>query len=259
MFSKLKSLFKSDKGNTFIGIIDELGASTSIQKDSCTVAFNFCAYINNEGEVIEEEIRVFKDFPDKNKRIKGLNSLSIVKIKGEKTTYYERDLIKLFSVIETDSENNELDKILQERLKPVIFKSTYFGDFILDRGLNWFETKTKWLDNEISISLSVETVEASEIEKYAIELFENQESWHTKFINKITSDLLELKNECWLSDNEEPLNATEFKQKIAIDSITFYEDGDFDVWFKDGGTFWGHHISIFGNLNGELGEADING
>ncbi|WP_075340405.1 DUF2262 domain-containing protein [Tenacibaculum agarivorans] len=259
MFSKLKSIFQSNNVETFIGLIDEKGAVISYSEDKRTVLFNFCAYFDNQGKYYEKPITVFKEFLEEQETNLDLDALSIIKISGRTIQFSQQKQIQFTSVIQTNVKHEILDKLIEERSKPTIFSSEYFGEFILDRRLNWFEKKTQWLGNEIDLFLSIDTSPISELESSAIKLFKDQEKWHKKLVNQITLDLLSLKNESWLEDDEKELQESEFKSRISIDSITIHPDDEFEFWFKDGDLFWGHSINIGGNLNGQLEEATING
>lgn len=58
------------------------------------------------------------------------------------------------------------------------------------------------------------------------------------------SQLLTLKNDSWLQEDEMPLTEEQFAQKIIFDGIYAFSDGSFEVFFLDNDIFWGHHISV---------------
>lgn len=223
------------------------------------MTFSLCAYIKNESSIIEEEVVVHKKIPNFDYSIEGLEPLTMVELTGEQVVYHGQNRINLLSVINTKIHHSELQKILEERLTPVEFKSKFFGNFTLDRRVNWFETKTRWMDTEIVLFLSGDLNEVSELESQAVQLFERQTEWDLRFRNKITEDLLALKNECWIDENENPLTEQEFQEKISLESLIIHKNGDFEAWYNDGDTFWGHAISVDGNLDGQLNEAGIHG
>lgn len=259
MLSKIKSLFQSKSGDTFIGLIDEDGVGKGSSKDQCTMTFSFCAYINNDGILLENEAVIHKEIPNFDYNIKGLEPLTIVEIRGNQISYHGQNRINLSSVVKTGVHNEKLKKVLEKRLKPVIFESDFFGVFILDRAPNWFEVKAKWIDNEIDLLLSGTLDDLPELELQAITLFNKQNEWDQKFRNKITSDLLELKNESWIEEDENPLTEIEFQGRIKLENLQIHNNGDFQAWYSDGDIFWGHSISLDGNLNGQLDDAGLQG
>ena len=50
-----------------------------------------------------------------------------------------------------------------------------------------------------------------------------------------------------------------FAQRMSITSIILFEEERFCIYFDDDDMFWGHAIAVYGNLNGELEEATIEG
>ena len=72
-------------------------------------------------------------------------------------------------------------------------------------------------------------------------------------------ELLPLKNESWLSDDEAELTAMDFKARMELVSITVGDNGRFEFWHDDGDLFWGHAIQIDGNLRDGLTDAGISG
>lgn len=68
---------------------------------------------------------------------------------------------------------------------------------------------------------------------------------------------MDLKNESWLGDGEQPVDAAEFQSRMTLESISVHEQG-WSFWHKDGGLFAGHSILISGDLDGPS-DADIPG
>jgi len=70
-------------------------------------------------------------------------------------------------------------------------------------------------------------------------------------------ELLPLKNDAWLGDDETEFSPEEFKSKMTLQSISIHPDGDFDFWHDDGDLFWGHSIQVSGSLADGPTAADI--
>ena len=62
--------------------------------------------------------------------------------------------------------------------------------------------------------------------------------------NTITKKLLELKNDAWLEIEEKEVTAAEFLERIKLESICFYDDSSFDLYYDDGDLFAGHTITV---------------
>ena len=76
-----------------------------------------------------------------------------------------------------------------------------------------------------------------------------QKSWRAKVMAYAVKQLLPLKNDTWLGDDEQPLSAKQFQARMKLDSITVSPDGSFDFWHDDGDLFWGHSIQISGGFS----------
>lgn len=259
MIAKIKSVFQKKQGDTYIGLVDEDGLTKGSSKNEYSMSFSLCAYSKNNGPLEEKEAVVHKIIPSYDFSIEGLEPLTIVELTGEQISYHGQDRIRLISVNKTKTTHPELQKVLQKRLEPVTYKSEFFGTFLLDRRAGWFEAEAKWLGTEIELFLSGDLGDIPDLEAQAIQLFEKQAEWDSKIRARITQDLLRLKNDTWLDEDEDPLSEQEFQEKIQLDNFVVYKDGDFAAWYNDGDTFWGHSISVDGNLDGRLTEVGIHG
>ncbi|QKJ29867.1 DUF2262 domain-containing protein [Mucilaginibacter mali] len=75
----------------------------------------------------------------------------------------------------------------------------------------------------------------------------------------IIRDLLQLKNDNWLNEDETPLTKESFLKSIRLTSIGFYEDTNFSLYYDDGDLFFGHTIIVEINAEREVQEASIAG
>ena len=87
----------------------------------------------------------------------------------------------------------------------------------------------------------------------------DQEEWNRRVLARASEDLLELKNDSWLEEDEEELDAEKFEARLELESIEVRPDGEFCFWFEDGDLFWGHSITVEGTLEGGPEQADIQG
>ena len=56
--------------------------------------------------------------------------------------------------------------------------------------------------------------------------------------------LLELKNDVWLEEDEEPLLEVDFRSRMTLESIIVGSEGDVSFYHHDGDLFWGHCIEV---------------
>ena len=91
------------------------------------------------------------------------------------------------------------------------------------------------------------------------QLWANESSWQTRIQDYAVRELLPLKNDLWLDDDELDFTPELFKSKMTLQSISVYANGYFSFWHDDGDIFFGHSIQICGNLTDGLTSADIPG
>lgn len=185
-----------------------------------------------------------------------INSDSIVRLLIEDIG----DSFSLIKVISTDYDDDDLNHILNEALKPVYYDDDLLGRFTLDRGIETFSNPVIWAgekgvlyfnydkdENEMKLSLQT-----------AHTLFEGQYLWSAKIKAYAAKELVDLAND-WLMENEAEITEEMFVNRINFDSICVEPNGSFEIFYFDGDIFAGHSIIVNGNINGEFTSAEIAG
>jgi hypothetical protein len=158
---------------------------------------------------------------------------------------------------ESDAELNEHAKKLQQ---PVTHEDSVFGVLRLNRGHNWYVGQATWNGTPIELKISVESDhEMATALETAHRLCQDQAGWNARLLDCAVAKLLPLKNSTWLDDDEAEPTAEQFCRQMTLKSVTVRADGSFDFWFDDGDLFWGHAISVSGNLKDGPSKADISG
>lgn len=158
------------------------------------------------------------------------------------------------------ADDSQLQAILEELQKPKIFEDDRFGTFTFDRRIRWYSAPIRWASEMIDLTLNAE--EPDDIEtclKIALGLWSQESFWKTRIEDYAVQELLPLKNDVWLGDDETEFSPEEFKNRMTLQSISIYPNGDFEFWHGDGDLFWGHSIQISGNLANGPTAADIPG
>ena len=93
----------------------------------------------------------------------------------------------------------------------------------------------------------------------AISILQNHKDWDDYVKEKICEELLEVKNESWLDEDERPLTTKEFISKIYVESITINNTDEFQMCFNDGDIFWGHAITVESDLKRNIENIGIEG
>ena len=163
-------------------------------------------------------------------------------------------------VLSFKNPDQELQAFALEIHRPVVVQHKTFGNLVLDPRIGWFEGQRSW--NRKSVAISFEKGEDGGIEgavKTAEALWADQAGWKQKIEEFAVQELLPLKNENWLGENEKELTRKQFLAKMKLNSITVNEDGEFEFWHDDGNLFLGHSIQITGDLENGPTDADIPG
>jgi hypothetical protein len=147
-----------------------------------------------------------------------------------------------------------------ELSRPVTHDSERFGTLRLDRGLDWWEGEATWMGDAIKIALAAtDQRELNAALATAGALWDDQAGWSERIQAFAARELLELKNESWLDEDEAPLAEAEFRERMRLESVTVYPDGGFTFLHDDGELFWGHGIQVSGTLAEGPDNADIAG
>ncbi len=140
------------------------------------------------------------------------------------------------------------------------FEDSQFGTLILDRRINAYRGKAIW--NRVEVEISIHKDETGEIEgglRTLRQLWQDQGTWAERIGNYAAQQLLRLKNDNWLDEDEAPLSADEFMARLRLECISIDQEGSFTFWHNDGDLFWGHSVEICGNLRDGPTFADIPG
>ncbi|MBP9165342.1 MAG: DUF2262 domain-containing protein [Leptospiraceae bacterium] len=264
IFDKLFRKEKKENNQIVIGVVsprNDGGGVQSAGEEHWLFSFAIAPWRDSNGLIHETELTVKKDKitqVEMRNLMSKTKALSIVKLivksKGKSSS---AELVEFLSIVHDDVELNQLANELQI---PLIFTDSFFGKFTLDRRVDWWETKYKWKEKEISLNVSAETEEKEKVIEYAKQICLNQNYWTDKVELCAVKNLLDVKNSSWLEENELDLTENEFRKRLTLESIIVKDLGDIEFWFNDGDLFWGHSILVRGNLlTGEASYAEIYG
>ena len=163
----------------------------------------------------------------------------------------------------TDSDH-KLSELAFELQQPKTIQDDAFGTLVFDKSVGWYETDVAWGtvgirlyatpddddDDDGSVMASLDVAKA---------LWQEQVTWNRRIRAYAIQELLPLKNESWLEDDEDALTPEAFEARMTLESITVYPDGSFDFEHDDGNLFLGHSIQVCGNLSEGPNDADIPG
>ncbi len=176
-------------------------------------------------------------------------------LKNSVSTGTQGFLVELVGSISSDQELNSHAESLR---KPVAFNDSFFGLFVLDRRLNWYQSETIWKSRFIRLNLAMDNCEDEKVVlEVARSLWNAQESWSQQIYDYVVANLLDLKNGLWLDEGGDTVTPDIFKSKMKIETITVFPDCSFEFWYKDSEQFLGHSIIVYGNLSDGPIDIDI--
>lgn len=162
--------------------------------------------------------------------------------------------------IGADTADVELHNHLKKIQEPVTYEDELFGTLVFDRRVRWYRGEVKWQGKSIELLLSTETdTELKSALDRAHELWKAASSWNERVRDYAVQELLPLKNESWLDDDEAELTPEQFESRMTLESVIMFPNGSFEFLHDDGDLFYGHSIQICGNLSDGLTDADIPG
>lgn len=252
-----------------LGVVGANGAGGgSVPGDATwTVSFELTAWRIEGAEIQTRPLRVHRRVPEPGLRqyMKELVPYTVVRMRArvlsESPFGGPAALLESFPVREHDPALDDWAAKLQE---PVTFHDQVLGTFTLDRRVNWYTAAVRWRGRPIELQLTAAT--ADELQgalAAAHTLWSQQETWSERIQEFAARKLLDIKNDNWADEDEDgdPLviSSSEFKARMALESIIARGDGTLEFWHEDGGLFLGHAIQVQADLHRGPIDADIVG
>jgi hypothetical protein len=126
-----------------------------------------------------------------------------------------------------------------------------------DSDLDFWSGKIKLADGS-KAEVYINTPEGDEIiTDQARRTFRQIMNSDGKIRQKACDDLLETYNFSWNDDS--PLDAETFMQRLTLESITLYPEGNAEIYYADDDMFLGRVIIVRMESDGQLTEATIAG
>jgi hypothetical protein len=249
------------------GVVSARGAGggKSRGEELWTLHFEFDAWRIDGAEVQTQALTIRRKVTDEQLRSfqETIRPHRILRIRvhvGPEVSADETRKALLESIIELDAPDAELRDHAKRMQETVTHEDGVFGALTLDRSVGWYTAKTAWKGNLVKLNCPVEKPEdLADALRTAHALWRDQDRWKQQIGDFAVEELLPLKNDNWLDENEAEVTADQFRSRMMLDAVTVYPDGSFEFWHNDGDLFWGHAILIDGNLSEGPTGADIPG
>ena len=134
------------------------------------------------------------------------------------------------------------------------------GEVVFNEELQYFEIqwiyKSRTIFMHIATSVRDVAIAMLPMVKNAIRQWGEIDSCAKEFA---AQQLLTLKNDSWLQDDESIMTSDAFFSKISAQSLSFDDKGLTDIWYTDGDIFGGHGICIQCSPKGIPYKASLHG
>lgn len=167
---------------------------------------------------------------------------------------------ELVEVLGRETADVELMRRAVELQQPVTVEDAFFGTVTFDRALNGWEKQVEWNGTTVHLYLSPgEDGDLQALLRLAEALWEDAAGWERRLREFAVEELIELKNDTWLDENEEEVTPEQFYARMTLESIALEPGGGFEFTYADGDLFWGHVIQVSGTLTEGPTDAGIAG
>ena len=184
-------------------------------------------------------------------RLKARNRIPHKVPEGVTTSSQNQFLI--VEVLEEDASCPALEEVLAEYRRPVVLNDEELGELSLDKDLDMFEGVISWRDEDIDISLEVDSSSEDTWTAAVVamkQMAADQDAWDRDMRVFAARELTELACEWRESADEEVPEITEesFACRIELRSIAMDADGSISAYFDDDDMFFGHCVTAYGTL-----------
>jgi len=230
-----------------------------VNEKSWTLDFSLQPWKGPEGDLVERELAVeWKKLSETTltKLMNAIKPYDIVRIRVR----LSKDRAEATRFLGKEGSDKDLKKKARELRKPFRISVPFFGWLTLNRALNRYETNFDWNLQPIGLCFSRrDCVDEPDFFRRVRALWKAPKKWDQRIRDFAAGELLALKNDTWLEENEVALTPKQFKSRMTLESISVDPDGRFEFFFNDGDLFWGHVIVVSGTLANGPTDADIAG
>ena len=154
------------------------------------------------------------------------------------------------------------EPVKEEATRPDIV-SKVLGVLKYDKGMRYYERK--YQKGKVSFRITIEGTTDKKLEK-VIQFAETQlkNRFYSDVLLAMEPKMIRLKNTTWVEEDEKgkkerPITPAQFRKRISIECISFYENCSSEIACDDGDIFFGHIILIDVDKNGRFKRANLAG
>ncbi|MBW4438951.1 MAG: DUF2262 domain-containing protein [Pleurocapsa minor GSE-CHR-MK-17-07R] len=229
--------------------------------DIWTLKFKFYAWRGPDGVLRRDSLLVHGDMIEEalQQHMNQIRSYNIIAV----SVVLQEDGSAVFLELIGDRSNadDELQQVAADMLKPRTYEHPQLGVFTFNRDSYCWENSLDWAGSAVTFSLNGDEtpVPDTELLQTAMTLFDQQAVWSQRVSEYAVQELLQLKNNVWLDEDEAPLTPQDFVARMKLVTISIDGGDSLGFWHDDGDLFWGHTILISGSLHDGPTDAEIAG
>lgn len=250
---------------TIYGVVDASGAGGgNVPPETLwSLSVKLIAWKKDDGSVNLTPLRVMKmvSHDELRRLMDSINPEKVIGFRGrlcEETPFGDAQSL-MVELVDAPADE-ELNAALRDYQEPITIRDPVLGELSLNKTVDWYEGYIDWCGKPVQVALSVdESGDVGAAVATIKGLLQDQPGWKNKIESYAVDSLLELKNDNWLDEGEEEVTKSEFIDRMELESITAYPEGEYEFNHNDGGLFWGHSIRVSGDLKGGPNDADIPG
>ncbi|MGV0102499.1 DUF2262 domain-containing protein [Nostoc sp. DSM 114160] len=138
-------------------------------------------------------------------------------------------------------------------------KHEFLGYIRYNSELDWYDSQVVFYETQLTISISTDDNDKVKSALDRASSVVQELKHHAKSAKEYAvQQLLKLKNDTWL-DEDETLTSEEFKNRMTLEGLVFFPDGEAEFYYNDGNLFFGHCIIIKMDKNDCFVDARIGG
>ncbi len=172
---------------------------------------------------------------------------------------YDHHRYHIVKIIKRNVAEPRLEAIREKYLTPITIEDRA-GTFCLNRKYEWFEGPIDWLGTPMEIILDKDSdSDTAEKALRTLHLFlDDAEKWDKVLRDYAARQLTELAND-WRQEDDPEITEEEFSKRIGAPKFHIDDKGDFEAEYEDDDMFYGHWVVVYGDRDGTLKEAKIEG
>ncbi|SHG44110.1 DUF2262 domain-containing protein [Pedobacter caeni] len=175
--------------------------------------------------------------------------------------FKEADLEETFKAL--NNEQYPTKTVSKPKAKDKTIENEVLGTLIYNEETGQYESEYAGEDGSFQVGIALTTPKKLE-QLISFAAQQIREKTYKEMLLSMEAEMIELKNDVWIGEDENgqeeaPISVEEFRKRISISSIDFYEDGSASIYCKDDDVFFGHTIIVDVDEKGKYDSVTLAG